>query len=114
MEGELTRRQADLESIIAQQQSLANQVGLATLTVSVEQTPAAPKPAPAVKTGKGLVARIPGVGHALAAGGRAAWVVLRVIAVGLAYGLTFIALFLPFAFVGWRRHRKSRKAVETI
>ena len=114
MEGELTRRQADLESMIAQQQSLANQVGLATLTVSVEQTPAAPKPAPVVKTGKGLVARIPGVGHALAVGGRAAWVVLRVIAVGLAYGLTFIALFLPFVFVGWRRHRKSRKVVETI
>ena len=108
MEGELTRRQSDLESMIAQQQSLANQVGLATLTVTVQKTPDKPAEIAKAKPGKSFVAKIPGVGHALAAGGHAAWVVLRLILVGLAYGLAFIGLLSPLVFVAWRRRRMSR------
>jgi len=48
IEGELTQRQGDLESMLAQQRSLGDQVSLATITLSlISEEDAPPPPAPA-------------------------------------------------------------------
>jgi hypothetical protein len=46
LEAELSRRQADLASLEAQQRYLADQTSLSTITLSLERTPAAAKPEP--------------------------------------------------------------------
>jgi len=68
VEGELTRRQSDLEALQAQQKQLSTQVAMATVTATLYGPAAAPQPA--AKTGfwPGLVAGW----HALTATARAA------------------------------------------
>jgi hypothetical protein len=46
VEGELSRRQADLASLEAQQRYLADQTSMSTITLSVERTPAKAEPKP--------------------------------------------------------------------
>jgi hypothetical protein len=46
VEGELSRRQADLASLEAQQRYLADQTSMSTITLSVERTPAKAQPKP--------------------------------------------------------------------
>jgi hypothetical protein len=46
IEGELSRRQADLASLQAQQRYLADQTSMSTITLAVERTPKATKPKP--------------------------------------------------------------------
>lgn len=68
VEGELTRRQADLEALQAQQKQLSAQVAMATVTVMLFGPAAAPQPAARTGFWSGLVAGW----HALTATARAA------------------------------------------
>ncbi len=102
MEAELTRREGDLESMLAQQRALSNQTSLATLTVTVRKT-VAKQAVRLVAKSKGFVEGLPGIGHSLAAGGRAGWVVLRLILVGLAYAWPFILVAMPLMWFARRR-----------
>ena len=44
IEGELSRRQADLASLEAQQNYLADQTSMSTITLAIERTPTETKP----------------------------------------------------------------------
>lgn len=66
IESTLTDRQGSLEQLLAQQRSLADQVDLATLTISIVVPAAAPRTGPADFVG-GLVAGTEALGRAAAA-----------------------------------------------
>ncbi|WP_435060053.1 DUF4349 domain-containing protein [Streptomyces sp. bgisy060] len=98
LEGELSRRQADLEALLAQQASLKDRTTLATITLRLSEE----KPPPAERE-EGR----PGFGDALSGGwnalvGAAAWIgiVFTALAPWLAVGL--VGLFL------WRRLVRPR------
>ncbi|MEU4278317.1 DUF4349 domain-containing protein [Streptomyces tanashiensis] len=104
LEGELSRRQADLESLLAQQASLKDRTTMATITLRLSE----PEKAPAEEREEGR----PGFGDALSGGwnalvGAAAWIgiVLTALAPWLA-----VALVL---FVLWRRLVRPRLAART-
>lgn len=98
VESQLTQRQADLESLQAQQRALADQVAFATVTVDVT-TPAAAARAAAPT----------GFGHAVAAGWHGFVLALRFIVAGLGYSLpTLTALGLVAAAVVLVRRRRRR------
>ncbi len=82
LEGELSTRQADLESLLAQQASLKDRTSLATITLSLSETP-----------GKKAAAEDddPGVLDALAGGWGAFLTMLRWIVVAVAAVLPFAA-----------------------
>ncbi|WP_328422100.1 DUF4349 domain-containing protein [Streptomyces sp. NBC_00443] len=83
LEGELSSRQADLEALLAQQASLKDRTGLATITLSLSETPvkkAAPKD------------EDPGFLDALAGGWGAFVTMLRWLAVALGAVLPFAAV----------------------
>jgi hypothetical protein len=100
IESELARREADLESLLAQQRSLADQTALATLTVTV-LAPDAVGPAPEEETG-------------FLAGLERGWEALVGVVV---VALTTFGVLLPFLAVAliiltpiaaaWRRRRAS-------
>ncbi|RKT07493.1 uncharacterized protein DUF4349 [Streptomyces sp. 3211.6] len=102
LESELSRRQSDLESLLAQQNALKDQTSMGTLTVSVSQ----PDPAPVEKEKK---EREPGMGDALAGG----W---KVFARLVGYLGLALAAVLPFALAaalpafGFRLYRRLRPA----
>ncbi|WP_416967688.1 DUF4349 domain-containing protein [Streptomyces sp. 4F14] len=98
LEGELSRRQADLESLLAQQASLKDRTSLATITLTLSQT--APK-APAEADDD------PGVLDALSGGWDAFVTALRWIVVVLAAVLPF-ALAAAFLVVVWWRVVRPR------
>ncbi|MFD3568851.1 DUF4349 domain-containing protein [Streptomyces sp. NPDC058667] len=92
LEGELSRRQADLESLLAQQSSLKDRTSLATISLQLTEKE---KPAPAAPD-EGR----PGFGDALGGGwnalvGAATWIglVLAALAPWLAVGLIAFALW---------------------
>ncbi|MFJ5832931.1 DUF4349 domain-containing protein [Streptomyces sp. NPDC093089] len=100
LEGELSRRQADLESLLAQQASLKDRTTLATITLELME-----KEKPAAEPEEGR----PGFGDALSGGwnalvGAVAWVgiVLAALAPWLAVALV--------VFVLWRRLVRPRLA----
>ncbi|MEU7074233.1 DUF4349 domain-containing protein [Streptomyces narbonensis] len=101
LEGELSRRQADLESLLAQQSSLKDRTSLATITLELtEKEKGADK-----EEDEGR----PGVGDALGGGwnalvGAAAWVVVVLAALA-----PWLAVAL-IAFVVWRRLVRPRLA----
>ncbi|MEU3746403.1 MULTISPECIES: DUF4349 domain-containing protein [Streptomyces] len=102
LEGELSRRQADLESLLAQQSSLKDRTSLATITLELteKEKPGADKEQDESR---------PGFGDALSGGwnalvGAAAWVV--VVLAALAPWLA-VALIV---FVVWRRLVRPRLA----
>nr|WP_306324821.1 DUF4349 domain-containing protein [Streptomyces venezuelae] len=99
LEGELSRRQADLESLLAQQSSLRDKTSLATITLELSQK----ERPPAEKEEEGR----PGFGDALSGGwnalvGAAAWVVVVLAALA-----PWLAVAL-IAFVVWRRLIRPR------
>jgi hypothetical protein len=87
IEGELSRREADLESLLAQQRALADQTSMATLSVTVlapEAVEATPKPDP--QDDEGFVAGLERGWNAL----------VDVVVVAL----TTVGVLLPFLAVG--------------
>lgn len=98
LEGELSRRQADLESLLAQQASLKDRTSLATITLSLSETPVK-------KADKGD--EDPGFLDALAGGWNAFVTVLRWLAVALAAMLPFAAA-LALLVVLWVRVVRPR------
>ncbi|MFJ8164075.1 DUF4349 domain-containing protein [Streptomyces sp. NPDC096136] len=104
LESELSRRQSDLESLLAQQNALRDQTSMGTLTVSVSQ----PAPAPVEKDPKGDGE--PGLGDALG-GGWAVFVrLVRYLALAVAAVLPFAvaAALVAFGFRAYRRFRPAK------
>ncbi|QNP69573.1 DUF4349 domain-containing protein [Streptomyces roseirectus] len=93
LEGELSRRQADLESLLARQASLKDRTSLATITLSLTRTP------PKESTGGD---DDPGVLDALSGGWDAFVTGLRWVAVALAATLPFLVV-AALLFALWRR-----------
>ncbi|MEY9943978.1 DUF4349 domain-containing protein [Kitasatospora sp. GAS1066B] len=107
LEGELSSREAALESLQAQQQQLATQTSLSTITVDlqVRQQPAAvvgPRPKP----GRGFWGS---VGHALAGGCLVLVAVLRTLLVVLAAAAPFLAVAAPVLWFVLRRRRAAAR-----
>ncbi|MFF8839189.1 DUF4349 domain-containing protein [Streptomyces sp. NPDC015130] len=102
LEGELSRRQADLESLLAQQSSLKDRTSLATITLELTEKQ---KPGAGGQEDEGR----PGFGDALSGGwnalvGAAAWVVVVLAALA-----PWLAVALV-AFAVWRRLVRPRLA----
>jgi hypothetical protein len=104
LEGELSSRQADLESLLARQASLKDRTSLATITVSLTESPVA----------RDAGDDDPGVGDALGGGWDAFVGTLRWIVVALAAVLPFAALaaLLLLAWLRLVRPRRARRAAE--
>lgn len=98
VEGELARRETELEALLGQQRVLKDQVALGTLTVELHRD-AGPTP----------VAGVPGFGDALHRGWVALVDVVRVTvaAVGLALPFLVPAALAVLAFRWWRRQARS-------
>jgi hypothetical protein len=103
VEGELARREAELESLEAQQRVLKDQVTLATLHVHLSRT-SAPHPAEG----------IPGFGKALHTGWVALVDVVKVATAAVGYALPFLvpAALAALAYRTWRRRTRSAKPAE--
>jgi hypothetical protein len=104
VEGELSRRQADLASLEAQQRYLADQTSMSTITLAVERTPkhAKAKPKPEDKDATGFAAGLTG-----------GWNALHGFLVGVATVagalLPWLVLFLLLAIPGWPLFRRLRR-----
>ncbi|MEV0175573.1 DUF4349 domain-containing protein [Streptomyces sp. NPDC050803] len=92
LEGELSTRQANLEALLAQQASLKDRTTLATITLSLSETP--------VK--KAVEDDDPGVLDALGGGWDAFVTMLRWIVVALAAVLPFAAVVALLVWLWWR------------
>ncbi|MEU8437986.1 DUF4349 domain-containing protein [Streptomyces sp. NPDC029216] len=101
LESELSRRQSDLESLLAQQTALRDQTSMGTITVSVSE----PAPAPVEKERKET-----GFGDALGGGWQVFTTVVRylVIAFGAVLPFAGAAAVLVAAFKGYRRLRPAK------
>ncbi|MFC4472359.1 DUF4349 domain-containing protein [Streptomyces xiangluensis] len=99
LEGELSTRQADLESLLAQQASLKDRTSLATITLSLSETPV-----------KAAEDEDPGLADALSGGWNAFVATFRWIAMALAAVLPFMvgAALLLLLWVRFLRHRLPR------
>ncbi|MFB7514607.1 DUF4349 domain-containing protein [Streptomyces sp. NPDC056144] len=104
LEGELSRRQADLESLLAQQASLKDRTSLATITLELteKEKPGASQDPEDER---------PGVGDALSGGwnalvGAVAWVVVVLAALA-----PWLAVALA-AYLVWRRFVRPRRAAK--
>jgi hypothetical protein len=99
VEGELARREAELEALQGQQRVLADQVALGTLTVNLAEEPPPPEPAD----------DIPGFGENLHRG----WVALvdvgQVALATIALLLPFLVVLVPLGIVGWVWYRRRRR-----
>ncbi len=101
IESELTRREADLDSLTGRLAALKDQVALSTLTVDLEKGPATTEPNPE-PTG-------------FLAGLAAGWDGLKAVGVGVGAALGFVLPFVPVLAVvlalGWvgRRLARSRR-----
>lgn len=102
LEAELTRRETELEQLQGQRRVLDDQVALATITLSLNATPAPPPPA-----GDAL-RDVPGFGNALASGVNALIKIGRVLSAGAGYALPFLVVLGVPLFV-WRRIRSRRR-----
>ena len=91
LETELARREADLEAAKAKQRGLTSQVAEATVTLRLAEP----------STGS-AVRRLPGIGTALATGGKAFWTVLKAVLVAFAWSLPFLGAALV---IGWPLRR---------
>jgi hypothetical protein len=107
IESEVTRREADLESLEKRRESLSGQVAMSTVTVKVSKgTPVAPGPAKDDRSGF-LAGLIGGWNAFLGTGG----VVLRV----LGAVLPFLIVLGPLSYLGlrWWRRRERPVSVES-
>lgn len=100
LEGELSTRESDLEALLAQQASLKDRTGLATITLSLSQTPVAR--AAAKDDGPGFVDAVAGGWHVFLT-------LLRWIALSLGAVLPFAAVAASALFV-WLRLVRPRRA----
>ncbi|MFJ5302359.1 DUF4349 domain-containing protein [Streptomyces sp. NPDC088350] len=100
LEGELSTRESDLEALLAQQASLKDRTSLATITLSLSQTPVAKA---AAKDGT------PGFVDAVAGGWHVFVTMLRWIALALGAVLPFAAV-AALALVLWLRLVRPRRA----
>jgi hypothetical protein len=105
LESELSSRQADLESLLAQQSSLKDQTGLATITLSLSEPPVAAKSAEKDDDSPGFL-------DALSGGWGAFTTMLKWIAIVVAAVAPFAAV-LAVLYVLWRlvRARLPRRPV---
>lgn len=106
IEGELSRRQADLASLQAQQRYLADQTSMSTITLAVERTPEHAKPKPKPDDDTGFVAGLTGGWHAL----RGFLIGAATVAGAL---LPWLALALVLAIPGWPLARRLRRRQAT-
>jgi hypothetical protein len=100
LESQLTQRESDLQSTIAQQRALADDVQLATLTVDLTAT------APPVRR---HAAGPPGFGSALLASLHGLWLAGRVTVAGLGYLVPALVILGPVGFVVLRVRRRNRR-----
>ncbi|OKJ60548.1 DUF4349 domain-containing protein [Streptomyces sp. CB02261] len=104
LEGELSRRQSDLEALLAQQSSLRDRTSMATITLHLtEKQKQAPAPA---EEGR------PGFGDALSGGWNALVGVVTWIGIILAALAPWLAVAL-IAFALWHRLIRPRRAART-
>ncbi|MFJ4851008.1 MULTISPECIES: DUF4349 domain-containing protein [unclassified Streptomyces] len=103
LEGELSSRQADLEALEAQQASLKERTGMATVTLVLTEPDRVAAPAKA----DGFWAS---VGDALGAGWHALYVTLRALLIALAAALPFAVLAL-LGLLAFRLLRRRRDPV---
>lgn len=104
LETQLTQRESELASTIAQQRALADQVSLGTLTVDLSAT--AP---PVAKKHHGPA----GFGSAIVASLHGLYTSLKFALAGAGYLIPFAVVLVPLGFVLWRlgkRRRASRAA----
>ncbi|MFD4536840.1 DUF4349 domain-containing protein [Kitasatospora sp. NPDC058397] len=109
LEAELSRREADLESLQKQQKELAGKTSLSTVTLDVRRTAVSPTPTPVPPKGggEGFGAS---VGSALGGGWHVLVAIVRALAVGLAAVAPFLlVLGAPGALLYrlWRRRRPA-------
>ncbi|WP_406121015.1 DUF4349 domain-containing protein [Streptomyces sp. NBC_00989] len=100
LEGELSTRESDLEALLAQQASLKDRTSLATITLSLSQTPVAK--AAAKDDSPGFVDAVAGGWHVFVT-------MLRWIALALGAVLPFAAV-VALALVLWLRLVRPRRA----
>ncbi len=100
LEGELSTRESDLEALLAQQASLKDRTSLATITLSLSQTPVAK--AAAKDDGPGFVDAVAGGWHVFVT-------MLRWIALSLGAVLPFAAVAALALFVWLRLVRPRRR-----
>ncbi|MFC9701837.1 DUF4349 domain-containing protein [Streptomyces sp. NPDC056943] len=105
LEGELSRRQADLESLLAQQSSLKDRTTLATITLELTEKE---KPGADKEEDEGR----PGFWDALSGGWNALVGALAWVLIVLAALAPWLALAL-IAFLLWRRLIRPRRAART-
>ncbi|GHJ40855.1 DUF4349 domain-containing protein [Streptomyces sp. TS71-3] len=101
-EGELSSRQADLESLLARQAALKDRTSLATVTLSLSSTASAKQPAPPAHGGTGFLDALEGGWHGLLT-------VLRWLAVVVGAVLPF-AVPLALLLLLWTRVIRPRRA----
>ncbi|MEU2240132.1 DUF4349 domain-containing protein [Streptomyces sp. NPDC018338] len=106
LEGELSRRQADLESLLAQQSSLKDRTTLATITLELTEKE---KPGADKEEDEGR----PGFGDALSGGWNALVGALAWIGLVLAALAPWLALAL-IVFLLWRHLIRPRRAARTV
>jgi len=101
IESELSRRQADLESLESQQRYLADQTSMSTITLSVERT-GKPEPKPEHHDAAGFLAGLSG-----------GWGAMKAFLVGVATVagalLPWVVLALLLAIPGWPLARRLRR-----
>lgn len=98
LEGELSSREADLEALLAQQASLKDRTSMATITLSLTQTP----------VHKAAKDDSPGFVDAVSGGWHVFVTMLRWIALALGAALPFAALAAVLALLWWRLARRRR------
>lgn len=104
IESELARREADLESLLAQQRALADQTAMATLSVTL-LAPAAVEPPPEDETGF-----VPGLERGWEALVDVVVVALTTLGVLLPFLVVALLVIGPIA-AAWQRRRRQRSAV---
>ncbi len=102
IEGELSRRQADLASLQAQQRYLADQTSMSTITLAVERTPKATKPKPKDHDEAGFLSGLSDGWGAL----KTFLVASSTVAGAL---LPWLVLMLVLAIPGWPLFRRLRR-----
>jgi hypothetical protein len=106
IESQLSQRQADLESLEAQQRYLADQTSMSTITLSVERTPKSKPPSKPDRDEAGFIAGLSGGWHAL----KTFLVGAATVAGAL---LPWLVLALVLAVPGWPVLRRLRRRTTT-
>lgn len=107
VEGELTRRETELETMKAQKRANAERVSFATITLSLDTIKSEP-----TDTSGGVLNGIPGIGESLAAGFRFLQVATKGFGAAIGYaGPTALVLWLLWFAVTRLRRKVGRASV---